>query len=61
MNFSIVVTYLEMRKDGEVVLGYQKALIVLESAKGENHPSFVVVYVFLSNVYIKTRKLREAR
>lgn len=61
VDCSIGDTYLAMRKDDEAVFAYQKALTVLKSAKGENHPSVAAVYVRLADVYSKTGKLREAR
>ncbi|KAH9329310.1 hypothetical protein KI387_001418, partial [Taxus chinensis] len=60
VDCSIGDIYLALGRYDEAVFAYQKALTVLKSTKGENHPSVAEVFVRLANLYCKTGKLREA-
>ncbi|KAL9264565.1 KINESIN LIGHT CHAIN-RELATED 2-like protein [Drosera capensis] len=51
--------YLLMARYDEAVFSYQKALTVLKTSKGENHPAVAYVYVRLAELYNKIGKFKE--
>ncbi|VVA27416.1 PREDICTED: KINESIN LIGHT [Prunus dulcis] len=53
--------YLSLCRFDEAVFSYQKALTVLKSTRGENHPSVASVFIRLADLYYKTGKLRESK
>eukprot|EP00268_Persea_americana_P024634 TRINITY_DN2406_c0_g1_i6.p1 TRINITY_DN2406_c0_g1~~TRINITY_DN2406_c0_g1_i6.p1 ORF type:complete len:735 (+),score=191.90 TRINITY_DN2406_c0_g1_i6:361-2565(+) len=61
VDCSIGDTYLSLARYDEAVFAYQKALTVLKSTKGENHPAVASVFVRLADLCNKTGKLREAK
>nr|DAD34589.1 TPA_asm: hypothetical protein HUJ06_005229 [Nelumbo nucifera] len=61
VDCSIGDTYLSLARYDEAVFAYQKALTVLKSSKGENHPAVASVFVRLADVYNKTGKIRESK
>ncbi|TQD91392.1 hypothetical protein C1H46_023012 [Malus baccata] len=53
--------YLSLCRFDDAVFSYQKALTVLKSMGGENHPSVASVFIRLADLYYKTGKLRESK
>ncbi|KAL5540045.1 hypothetical protein UlMin_042818 [Ulmus minor] len=53
--------YLSLCRFDEAVFAYQKALTVLKSTRGENHPSVASIFVRLADLYYRTGKLRESK
>ncbi|XP_050155426.1 protein KINESIN LIGHT CHAIN-RELATED 1-like isoform X2 [Malus sylvestris] len=53
--------YLSLFRFDDAVFSYQKALTVLKSMGGENHPSVASVFIRLADLYYKTGKLRESK
>ncbi|KAK1281017.1 hypothetical protein QJS04_geneDACA002844 [Acorus gramineus] len=61
VDCSIGDTYLSLARYDEAVFAYQKALTVLKTTKGENHPTIASVFVRLADLYNKTGKLRDSK
>ncbi|KAK1269640.1 hypothetical protein QJS04_geneDACA008327 [Acorus gramineus] len=61
IDVSIGHVYLSLARFDEAVFSYQKALTVLKSARGDNHPSVASVFVRLADLYHKIGKLRESK
>ncbi|XP_057983252.1 protein KINESIN LIGHT CHAIN-RELATED 2 isoform X2 [Malania oleifera] len=53
--------YLALARFDEAIFAYQKALTMLKSTKGENHPAVASVYVHMADLNNKIGKFREAR
>ncbi|KAL5989441.1 Protein KINESIN LIGHT CHAIN-RELATED 1 [Asimina triloba] len=53
--------YLSLARFDEAVFSYQKALTVLKSTKGDNHPLVASIFVRLADLYYRTGKLRESK
>uniref|UniRef100_A0A1D1XSN0 Nephrocystin-3 n=2 Tax=Anthurium amnicola TaxID=1678845 RepID=A0A1D1XSN0_9ARAE len=60
VDCSIGDTYLSLARYDESVFAYQKALSVLESTKGENHPTVAYVFVRLADLYNRIGRFRES-
>ncbi|PUZ73677.1 hypothetical protein GQ55_1G006300 [Panicum hallii var. hallii] len=61
IDVSIGNTYLALARFDEAVFSYQKALTVLKSARGDDHPTVASVYVRLADLYHRTGRLRESK
>lgn len=61
IDVAIGNTYLALARFDESVFSYQKALTVLKSARGDDHPSVASVFVRLADLYHRTGKLRESK
>lgn len=61
IDVSIGNIYLSLCRFDEAVFAYQKALTVLKSTRGENHPSVASIFVRLADLYYRTGKLRESK
>ncbi|GJN18776.1 hypothetical protein PR202_gb05974 [Eleusine coracana subsp. coracana] len=61
IDVAIGNTYLALARFDEAVFSYQKALTVLKSARGDDHPSVASVYVRLADLYHRTGRLRESK
>jgi tetratricopeptide (TPR) repeat protein len=61
IDVAIGNAYLALARFDEAVFSYQKALTVLKSARGDDHPSVAAVYVRLAHLYHRTGRLRESR
>ncbi|KAK9926360.1 hypothetical protein M0R45_023594 [Rubus argutus] len=61
IDVSIGNIYMSLCRFDEAVFSYQKALTVLKSSKGDNHPSVASIFVRLADLYHKTGKLRESK
>lgn len=61
IDCSIGDAYLSLARYDEAVFAYQKALTVLKSTKGENHPAVASVYVHLADLYNRIGKFRESK
>ncbi|GMH25641.1 hypothetical protein Nepgr_027484 [Nepenthes gracilis] len=61
VDCSIGDAYLSLARYDEAIFSYQKALGVLKSSKGENHPEIASVYVRLSELYNKIGKFSESK
>ncbi|GAB2284179.1 hypothetical protein Dimus_018646 [Dionaea muscipula] len=53
--------YLSLSRYDEAAFSYQKALAVLKTSKGENHPAVASVYVRLAELYNKMGKFRDSK
>ncbi|VFQ95166.1 unnamed protein product [Cuscuta campestris] len=58
---SIGDSYLSQGRYNEAIYSYVKALTMLKSLKGENHPSVASVYVPLADLYHRVGKFKESR
>ncbi|RCV38299.1 hypothetical protein SETIT_8G131200v2 [Setaria italica] len=61
IDVAIGNTYLALARFDEAVFSYQKALTVLKSARGDDHPTVASVYVRLADLYHRTGRLRESK
>uniref|UniRef100_J3L8U7 Uncharacterized protein n=2 Tax=Oryza brachyantha TaxID=4533 RepID=J3L8U7_ORYBR len=61
IDVAIGTTYLALARFDEAVFSYQKALTVLKSARGDDHPSVASVFVRLADLYHRTGRLRESK
>uniref|UniRef100_A0A0D9VB70 Uncharacterized protein n=1 Tax=Leersia perrieri TaxID=77586 RepID=A0A0D9VB70_9ORYZ len=61
IDVAIGNTYLALARFDEAVFSYQKALTVLKSARGDDHPSVASVFVRLADLYHRTGRLRESK
>ncbi|KAL5200258.1 hypothetical protein ABZP36_021461 [Zizania latifolia] len=61
IDVAIGNTYLALARFDESVFSYQKALTVLKSARGDDHPSVASVFVRLADLYHRTGRLRESK
>lgn len=61
IDVSIGNIYMSLCRFDEAVFSYQKALTVLKSSKGDNHPSVASVFVRLADLYHRTGKIRESK
>ncbi|KAB1209177.1 Nephrocystin-3 [Morella rubra] len=61
IDCSIGDAYLSLARYDEAVFSYQKALTVLKSAKGDNHPAVASVFVRLADLYHKVGKFKESK
>ncbi|KAL6549479.1 hypothetical protein OROHE_008596 [Orobanche hederae] len=61
IDCSIGDAYLYLNRYDEAIFAYQKALTLLKSTKGENHPSVASVFVRMAGLYNKTGEFRDSR
>ncbi|XP_066320912.1 protein KINESIN LIGHT CHAIN-RELATED 1-like [Miscanthus floridulus] len=61
IDVAIGNTYLALARFDEAVFSYQKALTVLKSARGDDHPTVASVYIRLADLYHRTGRLRESK
>ncbi|XP_027368847.1 protein KINESIN LIGHT CHAIN-RELATED 3-like [Abrus precatorius] len=61
VDCSIGDTYLSLARYDEAIFAYQRALTVLKTHKGENHPAVGLVLVRLADLYNRTWKTRESK
>ncbi|XP_058787355.1 protein KINESIN LIGHT CHAIN-RELATED 3 isoform X2 [Vicia villosa] len=61
VDCSIGDAYLALSRFDEAVFAYEKALAVLKTNKGENHPAVGSVFVRLADLYNRTGNIRESK
>ncbi|CAK8566779.1 unnamed protein product [Lathyrus sativus] len=61
VDCSIGDAYLSLSRFDEAVFAFEKALTVLKTNKGENHPAVGSVFVRLADLYNRTGKVRESK
>ncbi|CAA2982393.1 tetratricopeptide repeat 28-like [Olea europaea subsp. europaea] len=61
IDCSIGDAYLSLARYDEAIFSYQKALNMLKSNKGENHPSVASVFVRLADLYNKIGKFSDSK
>ncbi|CAL5203331.1 unnamed protein product [Lathyrus oleraceus] len=61
VDCSIGDAYLSLSRFDEAVFAFEKALTVLKTNKGENHPAVGSVFVRLADLYNRTGKIRESK
>lgn len=61
IDSSIGDAYLKLGRYDEAIFSYQKALNLLKSTKGENHPSTASVFVRFADLYNKIGKFRDSK